>query len=331
MQPPITHYKDEAPDQTTQDLVNKEIEKEAAAKAEPPKTPELKVLPVEKPEKKPTSSSSIVNAFRQKMSLNTTTIEIPSVGKSMEFKEISTSEQKEMAKIAMESDSRSDTMYCSMISLINKLSVDKGFDVRDYTEFDRIFISLNLQQMNKINPEIKFTCSKCGKENSYRVDTSKVLRDFAKTFKQDRTFEVETKTKKFTIVGGWPSVRRVENFYKNYYKKYDNAGAKAKETINNLSQIEYLTLFLKSITVCELSDPEDKITASLADMTYPEMVQIIDCLPQTVLFDDDIGIISKLIEHFVNPLNDVFKYNDCAFCGEEQTGAIANITDFFGF
>ena len=54
MQPPITHYKDEPVDQTTENLVNQEIEKEVSAAAETKKvedsakaetTPELKVLP----------------------------------------------------------------------------------------------------------------------------------------------------------------------------------------------------------------------------------------------------------------------------------------------
>ena len=94
MQPPITHYKDEPVDNTsTADIVNKEMDKAAAAVAEPEKQ-ELKVLPVETPVKKPTNASNIVNAFRQKMANSATPIEIPSIGKTIEFKEISTSEQK---------------------------------------------------------------------------------------------------------------------------------------------------------------------------------------------------------------------------------------------
>jgi hypothetical protein len=41
-------------------------------------------------------------------------------------------------------------------------------------------------------------------------------------------------------------------------------------------------------------------------------------------------VISKVIAKFVNPMNDVFKYRDCAFCGAEQTGAMASMTDFLG-
>ena len=89
MQPPITRYKDEPVDQATADLVNKEIE--AEAESAKPDTP-LKVLPVEKPAKKQTNASNIVNAFRQKMATSSTPIELPSIGKTIEFKEISTSE-----------------------------------------------------------------------------------------------------------------------------------------------------------------------------------------------------------------------------------------------
>ena len=326
--PPITHYKDEAPDTATQDVLNQELDKEATSQVEKPT--ELKVLPVNKKDKKPTNASNIVNAFRQKMATSATPIELPSVGKTMEFKEISTAEQKELARLSMENESRADVMYCSMVSLINKLAVEKGFDIRDYTEFERIFVTLNLQQMNKLNPEVKFTCSNCGKENSYRLDVPKLIRNFAKTYKADKEFEIESGNRKFTFVAGWPCVRNVEAFFKNYYKKYDNLGKRVKDTMNNMSQIEYVTMFIKKVTVAELSDPSDTMTANLEELTYPERVQIVDCLPQSVIFDDETGVVSKLMAEFVNPINEVFKYNDCAFCGAEQEGSVASISDFLG-
>ena len=332
MQPPITHYKDEPVDQATQDLVNQEIEKEADVKPQVDEsTPELKVLPVEKPAKKPTNASNIVNAFRQKMALNTVPIELPSVGKTIEFKEISTAEQKEISKIALESESRADIMYCAMVNLINKLATERGFDIRNYTEFERLVVTLNLQQMSKINPEIKFTCPKCGKENSYRLDTIKLLGKFNKTYKPDQKFELESGRRKYVFTAGWGSVRSIEDFFKNYYKKYDNLGKKVKETINNMSQIEYITMFIKNVTVSDIADPDDMLTANLEELTYPERVQILDCLPQNVVFDDEVGIVGKVIEEFVNPMNDCFKYNDCAFCGAEQNGTMANVTDFMGY
>ena len=336
--PPITHYKDEPVDKATQDLVNQEIEREASSsyspsiQNEPEKPVELRVLPVKKQEKKkPTNASNIVNAFRQKMASSSTPIELPSAGKTVHFKEISTAEQKELARLSMESESRADIMFCAMVAMINKLATEPGFDIRDYTEFERIFIILNLQQLNKINPEIKFTCSNCGKENSYKLDTAKILRNFAKTYKPDDTFVLDSGSRKFTFVAGWPNVRDVEEFFKNYYRKYDNLGKKIKDTMNNMSQIEYVTMFIKKVTVSETSDPDDMMVVNLEELTYPERVQIIDCLPQGILFDEDSGVVTKLIETFVNPINDVFKYNDCAFCGAEQTGAVANVTDFLGY
>ena len=265
------------------------------------------------------------------MAANTISIDLPSVGKVVEFKEISAKEQKEMSKIAMENESRADIMYGSMVSLINKLATSKDFDIKDYTEFERIAITLNLQQMNKVNPEIKFTCSKCGKENSYRLDTAALLRKFNKTYKPDKEFSVELGKRKYLFTTGWSSVRNVDDFFKNYYKKYDNLGKKTKDSMNNLSQIEYITMFIKKVTVVDVDDPDDMLTANLEELTYPERVQIIDCLPQNVVFDDDIGVINKVIETFVNPMNEVFKYHDCSFCGAEQTGTMANVTDFMGY
>jgi hypothetical protein len=290
----------------------------------------LKVLPVEKHAKKTGNSSSIVNAFRQKMANSTTTVDLPSVGKTMEFREIPTAEQKEMSKIALQSNSRADLMYCAMISLINKLAVERGFDIRDYSEFERIGITLNLQQLNKINTEIKYTCQQCNKENTYRLDTPKLLRSFSKSYRPDMDFTIETGNRKFTFTVGWPNVRDVEEFFKSYYRKYDNASNGVKDSINNLSQVEYITMFIKKVMVVEISDPDDSMSADLEAMTYGERVQIIDCLPQSVVFDDETGVVAKIIDAFVGPINNVFKYRACAFCGAEQEGQVANLSDFLG-
>lgn len=326
--PPITHYKDEVPEDNTQDILNQELDKEVKQSSiQNSSTPELKVLPVEK---KKVNSSTIVNAFRQKMSMNTTTIDLPSIGKVVEFKDIDTKEQKDLSKIAMENKSRADIIYISMLGMINRLCCEKGFEIRDYTEFERISITLNLQQLNKVGTEIKFTCSKCGKENSYKLDPAKLIRKFNKTYHPDTTFSIESNGKKFDFTLGWPNVRNIEDFFKCYYRKYDNSSKSVQETIDNLSQIEYITMFIKGISLSEISDPDDVIIANMEELTYPERVQIIDSMPQYIVFDETNGAVSKIIDGFINPMNDCFKYNDCMYCGAEQSGQMANVTDFMG-
>ena len=217
-----------------------------------------------------------------------------------------------------------------MVSLINELATEPKFDIRDYTEFERIQVTLNLQQMNKINPEIKYTCSQCGKETSYRLDTAKMLRNFTKTYKPDMEIKVDSGNRKFTFNTGWSKCGLVEEFFKHYYKKYDNQSKSVKESIDNMSQIEYMLMFIKSVSVFELSDPDDVLAANLEELTYGERCQIIDSLPQGILFDEETGVITKVIKNYIEPMQSVFRYNDCPFCGAEQTGAVASLSDFLG-
>lgn len=327
--PPITHYKDEVPEDNTQDILNQELDKEVEKNStNTGESIQLKVLPVTKTQKK--NPSNIVAAFRQKMSLNTTTVDLPSIGKSIEFKDIDTKEQKDLSKIAMENKSRADILYCTMLGMINRLCCEKGFEIRDYTEFERIAVTLNLQQMNKVGTEIKFTCPKCNKENVYKLDSAKLIRKFNKTYHTDIDFDVESNGKKYMFTIGWASVSKVEEFFKNYYKKYDGSSKATKEMMDNLSQIEYITMFIKKVSLADVSDPDDVIVADLNELPYGDRVQIIDALPQHIVFDENTGVVSKIIENFIKPLNDCFKYNDCVYCGAEQDGAMASVTDFMG-
>lgn len=331
--PPISHYKDEPVNQdaTTQSIIENEIDKEVEET-----TTKMKVLPVEtasKPAPKAKTNSNpsnIVNIFKQKMSTSTTTVELPSIGRTIEFKEINTSFQKELSQVSIEHNSRADIMYISMLSLINRLAAEKGFDVRELSEFERIAITMNLQQSNKMNTEIKYTCQSCGKENSYKLDVTKLLKKFNKSYRGDVDVTMESGNRTFKFVIGWPKVALVEDFFKSYYRKYDNASKAYQETTDKLSQIEYITMFIKSITMTENSDPEDSITANLEELTYGERVQIIDSLPQHIVFDETNGIVAQIIEMYVTPMNDCFKYNDCAFCGAEQDAAMASLSDFMG-
>lgn len=328
--PPISHYKDEPVNQdaATQSIIENEIDKEVSKSLE--QTPKLKVLPVETPAKKPSNPSNIVNIFKQKMSMNTTTVELPTIGRSVDFKDINAESQKILSQSAFEHNSRADIMYVSMLNLINNISVDKTFNIRDYTEFERISITLSLQQMNKTNTEVKYTCQSCGKENSYRLDTLKMIRGFNKSYRPDKEIEMDAGNRRFRLLVGWPKVSQVEEFFKSYYRKYDNVGRSAQDRIDKFAQIEYISMFIKSITMTENSDPDDSITANLEELTYGERVQIIDSVPQFIIFDDNDGIISKIIESFVNPMNDSFKYSPCAFCGAEQDGTMASLSDFMG-
>ena len=314
--------------ESTMGIVDAEIEKEMANQSA---KKELKVLPVQKTDAKgKQSSSSIVNAFKQKMSLNTTSVELPSIGKTLEFKDIDSDVQTYLSQVALECNSRTDIMYSTMASTMNNLSLDKTFNIRNHTEFERISILLNLQQGSKFNPEIRYVCPKCGKENVYHLDSRALMKKFAKSYRGDCEYEIELGSRKYKFVLGWPSVAYIEDFYKHHYRGYDEKSENGQKAINELAQVQYLVKFVKSITVSEMSDPDDSVTANLEDIVYEDKMAVIGSLPQYLISDENDGIISKVIDIFVKPMNDSFKYENCAFCGAEQEGAMANLTDFMG-
>ena len=73
-------------------------------------------------------------------------------------------------------------------------------------------------------------------------------------------------------------------------------------------------MFIRKIELF-LPGQSEGVSLNLDDYTYDERTDLIDSLPQNLVFDDKEGVVSKVIADFTDPLNKAFRYENCQYCG----------------
>ena len=71
-----------------------------------------------------------------------------SVDKEFAFREISVEEQKSLTRMMSANESRKDIIYDAQCAIINKASLTPGFDIYQFSDFDRLKLLLSLYQEN---------------------------------------------------------------------------------------------------------------------------------------------------------------------------------------
>ena len=301
------------------------------APARPAPAPSQDVpLTVEEPKapapKKPVSGRSAINAFKQAVCSTIFPVQLYSVDEEVNFRELTVTDQKSISKIALLNNSRRDIIYNAQCAMINKCADQKDFHIEDYSEFDRIVILLRLYEQNYFKNDIHYTCAACGKENVYQIDFTKILGKLKLAWTDDKVYTLSHQKKTFRITAGWPKVATISEFYKNYYKTYQNSNDNTKSTIDQLSNVEYLIMFIKAIDL--IVPGGEEISLNLDDLSYAERSDVIDSLPQGIIFDDEDGVVTKIVADFTDKLNKAFQYEKCMYCGAETEEGIGSVADF---
>ena len=166
------------------------------------------------------SVAGILNAFKNEFSTSVNTVFINSLKREVPFRQISVTEQKTLSKVMIENENRRDIVYDAQCALIQDLCLDDAFDVYQITEFDRIHILIEIYQKNYLKREVTWTCKKCGAQNVYQLDFTKVSERLNNFDLSPIVYEVEDGIRRYKFTMQYPNVRRVSSFYKNYMRKY---------------------------------------------------------------------------------------------------------------
>ena len=273
--------------------------------------------------------SEFINALKKNFATTVRKVYINSLKREVGFREVTVLEQKQLSRIMIDNEQRKDIVYDAQCALINQVALEDGFDIYQLSEFDKIKLLIVLYQTNMFKNDIQFKCKECGTENQYKLEFQKVLDKLDEYDISDKSFNFKNSNWEFNFVCGYPSVERVSEFYKSYGKKYKQARSqKELETLNSMINIDYSCAFIKQIDFKSLTGDSEPTTINTSDFTSQEVVQILESFPQDVVYVDN-GVLSFIVEQFINKINDSFEKHKCGSCGAIYDESIDGDTTSF--
>lgn len=257
---------------------------------------------------------AMLSAIKNKFISTVIKIYINSLEREVSFREITVAEQKKLSRIMIDNEDRKDIVYDAQCAILQNICLEKDLDIYSLTEFDKIKLLLLLYQRNMAKHDITFTCPECHSENKYQIDFGNVIYKLDKFDISQKTHEYENSNWKFNFVISYPNIKQVSDFYHSRYAQLrKTSDKKAIEALNVSLNMDYVSLFIKSMSFIDKSTGESsEINAS--DYTIDEFFDIISVFPQDVLYSEN-GVIQYITKYFIASINDTFEKHECAICG----------------
>lgn len=271
--------------------------------------------------------SQLLNAFKAEFASSVNNVLINSTGERVNFREVSVFEQKSLSKMMIQNENRKDIVYDAQCALINKLALNEGFDVYALTEFDRIKILMEVYQSNFFKNKTEFKCKECGCQNQYELDFSKAVENMDKIKLEELEYEYSDKVRSFKFRFAYPLVKTVSGFYKFYAGKYRNVNQKERQVLDNMGNIEYINLFIKSVEVSHIGSEADPLKADFASMKYADIEELLAMFPQDIFYNEN-GIINFVTKNYLEKLNGAFEKPTCQHCGAVYDESVGGVGDF---
>lgn len=252
-----------------------------------------------------------------------------SVDKEFAFREISVEEQKSLTRMMSANESRKDIIYDAQCAIINKASLTPGFDIYQFSDFDRLKLLLSLYQENMFQNQVKFTCEECGTENAYQIDFANTIAKLDAYKLEKKTFEYENRNFKYVFEIEYPTVKLVSRFHQSYCAKHGGRPVKREKKANEImTNLEYVNLFIKSVTV-ETKANGNKREIVFSNYKVGDIEDILAAFPQDVLYTEK-GALKFIVNEYLKPVNDAFDKHECAQCGAvHEKGSMASSESFF--
>lgn len=273
------------------------------------------------------SKTDLMAALEHDFATSVNRIYVNSLNKEVGFREITVQEQKTLSRIMIDNEKRKDIVFDAQCALVNKACLEQGtFDIYQCSEFDRLKLLIALYQANMYKNDVKFTCPHCGSENQYKLDFDNVLHKLDKIELKEETFKYENKNWKYSFVIAYPMVKAVAEFHKSNIGKYRNANSQMIKSLDNISNIDYINLFIKSIVLENKNNGSAK-NIVMSDYAIKDIEDIIAIFPQDVLYSED-GVLQYIANNYIKKINDSFEVHTCYSCGEKYENDINSAESF---
>lgn len=269
----------------------------------------------------------IANALKQDFATSVYRIYINSLKREVGFKEITVTQQKTLSRTLIENENRKDIIFDAQCALINSVCLEpETFNIYDCSEFDRLKLLIALYQSNMFKNDIKFTCKNCGAQNQFKLDFDIVLKRLDKIELTTKKYQYENKLWKFNFEIEYPSVKRIQSYYKSAALKYRNTNKNESKSIENFQNIDYINMFLKSVVIINKKTKNAR-TINFNDFEPNDIIQFTSLFPQDVLYSEN-GILKYITTEYIKKINDTFQQHECYNCGAKYENDVTTTESF---
>lgn len=275
-----------------------------------------------------TSKADVKKLFDEDFATGLTPIYVNSADRDYRFREITVMQQKSLSRIMIGNENRKDVIYDAQCQLINQACADEGFDIYSVTEFDRLKLLIALYQANMFQRDVKFVCPECGAQNQYRFDFDKTLAKLDAIDIKGTNVKYRTKACEFDFTVGYPSVKTVSAFHKQYCAKNRITNKAQAKVSDNMSNMEYVNLYIQGVEMTNAASGKKKVI-DLSQFTPSDREEILQMFPQDALYAED-GVLKYVMDRYIKVINDSFERHRCFQCGHvNEEGDIASAESFF--
>jgi hypothetical protein len=269
--------------------------------------------------------------FSKGFPTNRIPITLPSSGLPVVLRETTVTELKSIAKTIIDNFDRRqmDVIYDAVTEYLQVMLLTDNVDVKEFTEFDRLYCLMVFFQMSFFKDPITYKCPHCGVDINYRYDMSKYLCKMDNAYVEDQVVEIPYKSKIYEFTMGWPTVKTMSKLM-HYF--YEELGVVTEEMEQTQFGINLVLAFVKKVVVYRGLDATHTPEASVDLEAIDTMQGRLDCLnalPSMVMFDDEDGVFAKVTGYFINRLENCFNTELCPQCHKDTYYGLSQSSLFY--
>jgi hypothetical protein len=250
-------------------------------------------------------------------------IYVPSLKRSVAFRQITVEEQKFISKRSIEDGSNKKNTYETFVALIARLCVDKTLKVADLTELDRIKILIELFRKNYNIDKYSVTCPECSHEFTATIDFGTILEEFDNFDLTEFIHEVESESSKCKYAFHMlpPTIKRIREYNAHC------AENKSEAEVEPFERSDFYKTFIVGIDVMPQDELQPKIAIDATQFNFAQFDELLGNMPVDAIFSEK-GMVGALVSKYINKIANIKSDISCPNCGHKIEGAVSP-TSFF--
>lgn len=207
---------------------------------------------------------------------------VPSLKKTVMFREINTSQQKRMIKAIIDSPVHNTEFIFALRDIIAENCIDTNIDVGSLTLVDKLFIALKMRSVS-INDEVE-VAFKAGEETVKRAfSIEKLIEDAQKVLKIEYEKTVKDKSGVYTIECGVPSIDIEYSLEKELHSNEELNEERTPENIRRIIGDVFTSELVKYIRSISIANADTITKIDMNSLSFRNRIALAEQIPSKIL------------------------------------------------